>query len=168
MAGLLVLSGIAILDTTWLLELYRVPGYSDESRYPDVSEQTIRIVDAGGELIVTVSVLFEVASHITHVRDGRRRKLSTKFRDDVKQSIDGNSPWTILTTGKDILLRSEDIVRLADRLLQASGENYSFANISIIDLAATLRERNQTVEVLSFNKRLAAYSTAPSSSQVAP
>ena len=72
-------------------------------------------------------------------------------------------PWTILTTGKDILLRSEDVVRLADRFLQASGENYSFANISIIDLATTLHERNRTVEVLSFNKRLAAYSADLSS-----
>ena len=164
MAGILVLSGIAILDTSWLLELYRVPGCSDKSRYPDVSKQTICIVDAGGELIVTVPVLFEVSSHITHVHDGRRRrKLSTQFRDDVRQSIDGIGPWTILTTGKDILLRSEDVVRLADRFLQASGENYSFANISIIDLATTLHERNRTVEVLSFNKRLAAYSADLSS-----
>ena len=159
MAGLPVLSAVAILDTSWLLELYRVPGSSDQSRYRDVSERTIRIVDAGGELIVTVPVLFEVANHITQVPSGRqRREVGTRFSDDVKRSIDGNSPWTILAAGKDILLRSSDIVRLADRFRQASGANYSFANISIIDLTAALQERNRTVEVLSFNERLSAYS----------
>ena len=169
MAGLPALSGSAILDTSWLLELYRVPGFSDESRHPDVAEKTARIVDAGVELIVTIPVLFEVASHFTHVGDGRRRrKLSARFRDDVKRSIDGGGPWTILATGKDILLRSEDVVRLADRLLQESGGNYSFANISIIDLATMFHERNRTVEVLSFNDRLAAYSTGRSPGRAAP
>ena len=71
---------------------------------------------------------------------------------------DGSGPWTIIATGKDILLRSEDVIRLADRFLQTSGVNYSFADISIIDLAATLRERNRTVEILTFDRQLAACS----------
>ena len=110
-------------------------------------------------MFVTVPVLFEVANHITHVRDGcLRRTLSGKFRDHVKQSLDGSGPWTIVATGEGILLRSEDVVRLADRLWQASGENYSFADISIIDLAATLRGKNRAVEILTFDGQLAAYS----------
>ena len=103
-------------------------------------------------------MLFEVTNHVTHVRDGRRRLLNTRFRDDVKQSIDGFGPWTIVATGKDVLLRSEDLIQLADWFLQAAGENYSFANISIINLAAKLHEKNRTVEILTFNERLAAYS----------
>ena len=159
MAGIPVLSGIAILDTSWLLELYRVPGYCKASRFHRVRKNIDDIINAGGELFVTVPVLFEVANHITHVRDVRRRRLlSGKFRDDVKQSLDGNGPWTILATGKDILLRSEDVVRLADRFLQASGENYSVAGISIIDLAATLQGKNRAVEILTFDGQLAAYS----------
>ena len=159
MAEVPVLSGIAILDTSWLLELYRVPGYCEKSRFRSVREKTGGIIEAGGELFVTVPVLFEVANHITPVRDGRRRRtLREKFRDDVKRSLDGSGPWTIVATGKDILLRSKDVIRLAERFLQTSGENYSFANISIVDLAATLQGKNRTVEILSFNERLAAYS----------
>ena len=159
MAGIPVLTGIAILDTSWLLELYQVPGYHKKTRLRKVRGKIGRIIDAGGELFITVPVLFEVASHITHVRNGhRRRALAGKLQKDIKNSLDRESPWTIVATSKSILLRSEDVIRLADRFLQVSGENYSFANISIIDLAATLRERNRTIEILSFNERLTAYS----------
>ena len=159
MAGIPVLSGIAILDTSWLLELYRVPGYCNASRFPCVQRKTGDVIDARGELFVTVPVLFEVANHVTHVRDGsRRRLLNERFRGDVEQSIDEFSPWTIVAAGKDVLLRSEDLIRLADRFLQSSGENYSFADISIIDHAATLQGKNRTVEILTFDKQLAAYS----------
>ena len=153
------MSGTAILDTSWLLELYRVPGYCKGSRFPRVQRETRDVIAGRGELLVTVPVLFEVANHVTHVRDGsRRRRLNERFRDDVRQSIDGFGPWTIITTGKDVLLRSEDLIRLADRFLQVSGENYFFADISIIDLAATLQGKNRTVETLTFDEQLEAYS----------
>ena len=74
MARVSVLSATAILDTSWLLELYRVPGYFDESRTLPVRNQTAALVKAKREPFVTVPVLFEVASHITHVRDGHRRR----------------------------------------------------------------------------------------------
>ena len=159
MAGIPVLNGIAILDTSYLLELYQVPGCCKASRFDSVRKKIDDIINADGELFVTVPVLFEVASHITHVRGGRRRRtLSGKFRDDVRQSLDGSGPWTIVATGKDILLRSEDVIRLADRFLQNSGVNYSFADISIIDLAVTLQGKNRAVEILAFDGQLAAYS----------
>ena len=91
-----VLSGAAILDTSWLLELYRVPGYFKESRTLPVRTETTELIGAKCELFVTVPVLFEVASHITHVRDGsRRRTLGERLRDDVTSSIHRESPWTI-------------------------------------------------------------------------
>ena len=159
MARIAGVTRAAILDTSWLLELYRVPGYFDASRTPEVRSETTEVIEAGGELFVTVPVLFEVASHITHVRDGRRRRnLGKRLRDDIASSIDRESPWTIATVGREILLRAEDVIRLADRFLEEAGPNYSFANISIIDLAAMLRRPERTVRVLTFDGRLAAYS----------
>ena len=120
MARIVVLSGVAILDTSWLLELYRVPGHFDESRTLPVRNQTTELIDAGFRLFVTVPVLFEVASHITRVNSGqRRRELSKRLRDDIESAIDRESPWTIATVGSEILLRSEDILRLAKRFLLA-------------------------------------------------
>lgn len=159
MARVAVLSGAAILDTSWLLELYRVPGYFNESRTSPVHAETEEFVEAGGELFVTVPVLFEVASHITHVRDGRRRRtLAMKLCDDIGNSLDRESPWTVATVGSDILLRSEDVIRLADQFLESSGPNYSFADISVIDLATELRRPGKVVKILAFDEQLASYS----------
>lgn len=150
---------VAILDTSWLLELYQAPGDSEKSRTRGVKKETARIVNAGGNLFVTVPVLFEVASHITHVRDGnRRRSLGKKLLEDIEKSIDQDNPWTIVAIGKDVLLRSEDLVSLARRFLQEAGPNYSFADISIIDLVTELRKRNHSVKILAFDRQLAAHS----------
>ena len=153
------MSGAAILDTSWLLELYRVPGYSKESRTLTVQNRTAERIEAGDELFVTVPVLFEVASHVTHVRDGgRRRTLAERLRDDIRSSLDQESPWTVATVGRDILLRSQDVLKLAERFLDSSGSNYSFAGVSIIDLASELRRPERTVKILTFHQQLASYS----------
>ena len=159
MARVAVLSGTAILDTSWLLELYRVPGYFKESRTLPVRTETAELIDTKCELFVTVPVLFEVASHITHVRDGgRRHTLGQRLRDDITSSFERERPWTIATVGREILLRSQDVIQLAERFLESSGPNYSFANISIIDLAEKLRRRGQTVKILTFHCQLLSYS----------
>ena len=159
MARVAELRGTAILDTSWLLELYRVPGYFDESRTLHVRTETAELIDAQYELSVGVPVLFELASHITHVRDGRRRRLlGERLRDDIASSIDRERPWMITTVGHDILLRSRDVIRLAERFLESSGPNYSFAGISIIDLAEELRRRGRVVKIMTFHAQLASYS----------
>ena len=159
MARVAALRGTAILDTSWLLELYRVPGYFKESRTEPVRTETAELIDAECELFVTVPVLFEVASHITHVRDGQcRRALAETLRDDITSSISREIPWTIIAVGKEILFRSHDVVRLAERFLESSGPNYSFADISIIDLATELRRPGRTVRILAFDEQLASYS----------
>ena len=159
MARVAVLSGTAILDTSWLLELYRVPGDFKESRTDTVQTETAELIEAKCELFVTVPVLFEVASHITRVRDGRRRRtLGERLRDDIASSIDRDSPWTITTVGREILFRSQDIIQLAERFLESSGPNYSFADISIIDLAEELRRPGRTVKIMAFHRQLLSYS----------
>ena len=159
MARVPALSDIAILDTSWLLELYRVPRDFKESRTEHVRNETAGLIEAGRELFVTVPVLFEVASHIAHVRDGNRRHtLGERLRNDIAGSLHRGSPWTITSVGADILLRSDDVMQLAERFLESSGPAYSFADISIIDLAAEIRRARKTVKILAFDQQLEAYS----------
>ena len=159
MARVSKLRGAAILDTSWLLELYRVPGHFDESRTLPVKTETAEFINSGYELFVTVPVLFEVASHINHVSDGRiRRSLSEKLLGDITKSTDRDTPWTIITVERGILFRSDDIIRLAQRFFESSGPNYSFADISVIDLANELRHPGRAVKILAFDDQIVSYS----------
>ena len=148
-----------VLDTSWLLELYRVPGHFHDSTSKEAINETLASIESGCAIWVTVPVVFEVANHISHVKDGtRRRQLSRQLFEDVKSSNELGMPWTIYTVDKGILLRSSDIVALADRFLRESGPNYSFADISIIDLASELRNRDCKVKILTLDESLRAYS----------
>ena len=159
MGRVAVLSDAAILDTSWLLELYQVPGHSSESRKLRVLTETAEFVTADGELFVTVAVLFELANHIVHVRGGKyRRSLAEKLLFDIRSAVDQDSPWTIATVNPSILLRPRDVVELAEKFVYSSGPNYSFADISIIDLAKELRHSFSAVKILEFDAQLKSYS----------
>ena len=149
----------AVLDTSWLLELYKVPGHYSESRTAEVLAETNSVVENGCMLWVTVPALFEVANHISRVGDASvRRRLVKRLHKDLKDSDAKEVPWTIHTVDKGIVFRSADIVSLADRFQQMSGPKYSFADLSIIDLVENLRKRERKVKVFAFDKQLRAYS----------
>ena len=148
----------AILDTSWLLELYRVPGHSKKERQEEVLEQAKAAMQ--GRMLVTVPVLFEVANHIVRVRNGHhRRRLIKQYSEHLNSSLKDETPWTVVRRSPDdILLRTEDVIELASRFVKESGVGYSLADITIVDLALRLRDRKQSVRVLAFDKQLEAYS----------
>lgn len=47
---------------------------------------------------------------------------------------------------------------MAEKFLESSGPNYSFADISVIDLVTELRRPGKVVKVLAFDKQLESYS----------
>ena len=152
------MTDITILDTSWLLELYQVPGDSKQERRRPVVQQAKRA--SQGRMLVTVPVLFEVANHIVHVRNGdRRRKLIEQYRADVVGSLTEDTPWTVVPTLRegDILLRAQDLVDLAGRFAKMPSVGYSLADISVIDLAQNLQMRGMVVAILAFDKQLEAY-----------
>ena len=59
----------------------------------------------------------------------------------------------------DILMREQDLIKLVDRLVAESGHGYSLADISIIDLARRLQQRQVKVRILAFDKQLEAYAS---------
>lgn len=154
-----VVSDAAILDTSWLLELYKVPGDSDPQRFEGVRKQAEAVVAAQDRMYVTLPVLFEVANHIVHVRNGHhRRRLITRFGKEVSTSLGDEAPWTVARAlQNDILLRSRDFIALAKRFAEESATGYSLADISIIDLAQRLQKRQLKVRILAFDKQLEAY-----------
>ena len=156
-----VVTDVTVLDTSWLLELYQVPGESKPERHRRVLEQAERA--AQGRMMVTVPVLFEVANHLVHVRNGnQRRKLIERYREDVVDSLEQETPWTVVRAlqHNGILLRTQDLVGLAGRFANASSVGYSLADISIIDLTQSLHKRGMAVAILAFDKQLEAHASA--------
>ena len=159
MARITAVSTEVILDTSWLLELYRVPRHSQASRSSAVKIEFSEVIEKKRRAWVTVPVLFEVANHIAHVGNGSvRHSLSQRFVRDVRGSIDKEVPWIVSSVDRSVLLRSQDILRLADQFLKLTGPHCSFADISVIDLAEELRKRQQKVRIFSFDEQLRAYS----------
>lgn len=113
--------------------------------------------------MVTVPVLFEVANHLVHVRNGnQRRKLIERYRNDVVDSLEQETPWTVVRAlqHNGILLRTQDLVDLAGRFAKVSSVGYSLADISIIDLTQSLHKRGMAVAILAFDKQLEAHASA--------
>lgn len=152
-----VMIGCRILDTSWLLEFYAVPKHFKKPRHERAIAQAKEV--SSGKMFVTLPVLFEFANHLVRVEPGgRRRKLIGQYRDNVTDSLKIETPWTIVgEPDGGALLRADTLIELADRFVSHSGKGYSLADISVIDLAARLQEQRRVVEILTFDRELAAY-----------
>lgn len=153
-----VVTDCSILDTSWLLEFYRVPGHSTKDRHIEVTAQARD--DLRDDVFLTIPVIFEFANHLVRVKDGsRRRQLIERYCTHLTESLNDDGPWTVVAdTGEGILLRAETLIQLAGRFVCHSGPGNSLADISVIDLVSHLRQGGRKVQVLSFDPKLAALS----------
>ncbi len=64
---------VYLIDTSYLLELFAVPGCSTEAAVAEVRRRVKDGARNGARLYVTVPCIFELASHISDVADGNLR-----------------------------------------------------------------------------------------------
>lgn len=87
---------IYVIDTGYLLELFRVPGASSCSSAEKVKKRFKDAISNKDGLYVPFPCICELGNRIAQVKDGSvRRKLALKLHDTVKTSIDEGFPWTI-------------------------------------------------------------------------
>lgn len=85
---------IFVIDTSYLTEVYCVPGFSETRVSKAVIERVRRAV--GARFHVPVGCLYKLCDHIGDVGDGnQRRRLATKVASDVQTSVDMARPWVI-------------------------------------------------------------------------
>lgn len=156
MARFPVVKAYAILDTSWLLELYQVPMVSRKERHSTTVEQTRA---ARGRMVVTVPVLFEFANHIVRVDSGnKRRTLVEKYLRDVERSLGESVPWTIYPNQPGgVLLTTEDFLGLVKRFSAEAPIGHSLADISVMDLASRFRARGCETNIFAFDRQLESY-----------
>ncbi len=109
---------VFVLDTSYLCELYRVPGFH-RAELPAQIEERIQI-RAGDRFYVPLGCLYELCDHIGDVADGgRRHEIAGQVVSDVETSLEDAFPWVIVPAAdvEHELLRllrafSDDSVRL--------------------------------------------------------
>ena len=104
---------VYLIDTSYLLELFAVPGCSTKAAVAEVKRRVSSAARNGARLYVPVPCIYELASHISDVADGNLRvSLAGKMRDSVLSSIDEGKPWTVVPAQEPDGLR-EAVVRFA-------------------------------------------------------
>ena len=148
---------VYLMDTSFMLELERIPGHSKEERQPEVDKMMSDIADSSGIVIVTAPVLLEYARRLAHMRDNRlRRDKANNLLSNILSSLDGSGPWTI-PNERGYLLKADKIIALAKRFVGIEGCLYTVADLSIIQEAEKYQGLGREVEVLTFDEELAAW-----------
>ena len=83
---------VFVLDTSYLAELYSVPGFSEADFSRALRKKMAR--ELGARFHVPVGCLYKLCDHIADVRDGdRRHQLARKVATDVTTSMARGQPW---------------------------------------------------------------------------
>ncbi len=121
---------VFIIDTSYLTELYEVPGRHATSFAPRVKARFDEAIAANGRLFVPFPALFEWANHVAHIHDGTERlthaqKLHKEIHN-VMNNVAGGPAWKVWGADKAAVARFE-------QSLLALIKNYAeqYANLSI-------------------------------------
>ena len=134
---------IFVFDTSYLLELYAVPGFSDRTFSTRLRERIDGMT--GARLHVPVGCLYKFCDHIPDVADGNRRhQLAHQIAADVESSIECARPWVIspskgLTelagfvrafasdpTRHEVGLTNSDVIEVANALKRKYGSSTGY------------------------------------------
>jgi hypothetical protein len=87
---------VLVIDTSYLLELYKVPDYFDPAAHLEVKARFGRALGGPCRLYLPFPAVFEVANHIVDGRDGGARAiLAQRFVADILKSYERSQPFII-------------------------------------------------------------------------
>lgn len=116
---------ILVIDTSYLLELYKVPGFYEDAAHREVRARFGRAVQEGWLLFVPLPCVLEVANHIADCHAGPRRvELMQRFIDDIQTSRAEAKPWVVTPANMEVL---EQLVEsLPDELARTGRKQKGF------------------------------------------
>ena len=153
-------SRVYVIDTSYLLELFDVPGCSTQKAREEIKIRIAAAAQSGARLYVTVPCIYELANHIADVLDGnKRRSLAEQVRDTVLSSLDDGTPWTIIPSQKLDIFKNL-IVSFVDNPVIQKGVGLS--DSTLIDEAHRLKRdryqrRGSPVHIWTKDKALKAW-----------
>ncbi|MDM8549109.1 hypothetical protein QUF72_03480 [Desulfobacterales bacterium HSG2] len=148
----LTLRKIYVVDTSYLLELFKVDGNYTKSSAEEIKKRFLQAGEAGDLVFVPLPCIYELGNHIADVRDGtRRRELAyEKVLPIVKQCINDNMPWTI-TPATGIKRLSELWDKFANEYIHYTKRDDNCGSIGLVD-AAIIYEAKRLKE--EYKKRI--------------
>lgn len=91
------MTAVFVMDTSYLLELFDVPGCSEPDAVTEVRRRYEEAVEGDARIFVPLPCLFELANHIAGVpHGGSRQKLADHLSRQVVAAIEGDGEWILL------------------------------------------------------------------------
>ena len=86
-----------VIDTSYLLELYAVPGKSTKESISEIRKRLLSAAESRSPLYVTVPSIYELAKHIVRIPDGnQRRRYAVQVKNDVLSGLAEGTPWNVI------------------------------------------------------------------------
>ena len=147
---------IVIVDTSVLLNVFDVPSRNQER--DGVREELKRLLAAHANLLLPIAAVLETGNHIANSPNGRRWNIATKFRDEIRKALNGESPWVPLQFPD-----RETLAQWMDDFPDHAIRGVGIGDVSIIKEWEAVRRRhgNQRVRVWSLDDDLQGYDHQP-------
>lgn len=149
---------VFVLDTSYLLELFRVPGFSNNNAVTEIRNRYEEAIKNNCRLFVTLPCIFELANHIADVKDGKKRlELGSSFFETIESSVKGNIPWIIIPSC-DMEIFTQLCRVFAGKYVQ---EKIGLTDTNIIQESKRLKEKYSSfgynVHIWTKDEKLKAY-----------
>ena len=150
---------VYVIDTSYLLELFAVPGHSTKEARDDIKSRIAAAAKSGARLYVTVPCIYELANHIADVSNGNaRRSLAEQVRDTVLSSLDQGTPWTIIPSQQLDTFKKLIVSFVDNHIIQS----IDLSDSTLIDEARRLKRdtyqrRSSPVHIWTKDEALKAY-----------
>lgn len=142
---------LIVVDTSYLLELFRVPRCSDPDAFASVFSKFEQADGVNAQLFVPLPVLFELGNHIADVKDGGPRyRLVGELVGAVGVWLSGESAFTIVSSMDDARTVEDfccALKGLTDRFAELAPYRHGLTNTAVAQEAARLKDRHPSGSV---------------------
>jgi hypothetical protein len=154
-----------VVDTSYLLELYRVPGFCSDKAVAEIVRRVGCAIEAHDTLHVPFGCILELGNHIADVPNGQaRHELASRLETDIEGSVLSAVPWAITPAPVD---------RELVALLSSFRSDFAFQGLGLVDsdiigIARRLKSKYGTlgysIHIWTKDQRLKAHEPDPEES----
>ncbi len=136
---------LVVVDTSYLLELFRVPRNSDVTAFDPIFQRFEQVDGVNTQLYLPLPVLFELGNHIADVKDGGTRyRLAGELVESVQFWLSSESPYTIVSSMDDARTLEDfcaALVAMTEKFAALAPDKHGLTNTAVVMEAQRLRKK---------------------------